>query len=103
MRGTGQSPGINKKTRRNDVMKKINSIQRNNWDVKKLNNKCNYLKGSAKARVDCSLREARRTGGGPNEAGEVEDKDILILNSDKETSTSDGESITDVVEYTSFH
>ena len=37
--------------------------------------------------MDCSRREARRTGGGPNEAGKVEDEDILILISDKEVST----------------
>ena len=49
--------------------------------------KWNNLKGSAKARVDCSRREARRTRGRPNEAGEVEDEDILIHNSDKEMST----------------
>ena len=34
------------------------------------------------------MREARRTGGGPNEAGEVEDEDILILSSDRDLSTS---------------
>ena len=38
--------------------------------------------------MDYSRREARRTGGGPNEAGEVEDEDILILSSDRELSTS---------------
>ena len=46
--------------------------------------KWNNHKGSAKARVDCSRREARMKGGGPNEAGEIEDEDILILNSDQE-------------------
>ena len=46
------------------------------------------LNSSAKARVDSSRREARRTGGGPNEAGEVKDEDILILSSDRELSTS---------------
>ncbi|KAI6661407.1 hypothetical protein LOD99_13278 [Oopsacas minuta] len=46
------------------------------------------IAGSAKARVDSSRREARRTGGGPNEAGEVEDEDIRILSSDREISTS---------------
>ena len=38
--------------------------------------------------MDCNRREARRTGGGPKEAGEVEDEDILILSSDKEMTTS---------------
>ena len=33
--------------------------------------------GSAKARLDCNRREARMTRGGPKEAGEVEDKDVL--------------------------
>ena len=41
-----------------------------------------------KARVDYSRREARRTGGGLNEAGEVEDEDLMILRSDRELSTS---------------
>ena len=54
-------------------------------DIKK---KWNNLKGSAKAREDYSRREARRTGGGPKEAGEVEDEDIMILSSNWELSTS---------------
>ena len=55
--------------------------------MQEVNKKWNNLKGSAKARVNCSRWEARRTGGGSNEAGEVEDEDILILGSDKEMST----------------
>ena len=41
------------------------------------------FQGFANGRVDCSRSEAKRTGGGSNEAGEVEDEDILILSSDK--------------------
>ena len=83
LRSTGKSADINNKKTRlwNDVMNKINSILGNNRDVKEVNKKWNNLKGSAKARVDCRRREARRTG-------EVEDENILILNSDKEMSTS---------------
>ena len=90
LRGTGQCAEINKKKTRlwNNVMRKVNSIHGNNRDVKDIKKKWNNLKGSAKARVDSSRREARRTGGGPNEAGEVEDEDILILSSDRELSTS---------------
>ena len=55
-------------------------------DVKVGKKKWNNLKNSAK--VDCSCREVKRTGGGPNETGEVEDEDILFLSSDKEKSTS---------------
>ena len=91
LRGTGQFAEINKKKTRlwNNVMRKINSIHGNNRDVKDIKKKWNNLKGSAKARVDYSRREARRTGGGgPNEAGEVEDEDIMILSSDRELSTS---------------
>ncbi|KAI6647067.1 hypothetical protein LOD99_8904 [Oopsacas minuta] len=69
-------------------MRKINSIHGNNRDVKDIKKKWNNLKGCAKARVDSSRREARRTGGGPNEAGEVEDEDLRILSSDREMSTS---------------
>ena len=59
---------MNKKKTRlwNDVMKKINSIHGNNRDVKEVKKKWNNLKGSAKACVDCSRSEARRTGGGYN-------------------------------------
>ena len=89
LRGTSQSADINKKKTRlwNDVINKINSIHGNNRDMKEVKKKWNSLKGSAKARVDCSRREARRTVGGPNVGGEVEDEDILILSSDKEMST----------------
>ena len=38
--------------------------------------------------MDSSRREARRTGGGPNEAGQVVDEDIMILSSDRELSAS---------------
>ena len=95
LRGTGQCAEINKKKTRlwNNVMRKINSIHGNNRDVKDIKKKWNNLKGSAKARVDSSRREARRTGGGPNEAGEVEDEDILILSSDRDLSTSVAERV----------
>ena len=58
-------------------MKKINSILVNNWDVKEVKKKWNNLEGSAKACVYCSRREARK-GGGSNEAGGVEDENVLI-------------------------
>ena len=81
-------------------MKKINFILGNNKDVKEVKKKWNNLKGSAKGRVDCSRREARRTGGGSNEAGEVEDEDILILSSDKEISTSVTERVSQMLSST---
>ncbi|KAI6650212.1 Myb-related transcription factor, partner of profilin-like [Oopsacas minuta] len=99
LRGTaGQCAEINKKKTRlwNNVMRKINSIHGNNRDVKDIKKKWNNLKGSAKARVDSSRREARRTGGGPNEAGEVEDEDIRILSSDRELSTSVTERVSQI-------
>ncbi|KAI6658926.1 hypothetical protein LOD99_10886 [Oopsacas minuta] len=68
-------------------MKKINSIHGNNRDVKDIK-ESEQSKRFAKAHVDSSRREARRTGGGPNEAGEVEDESIRILSSDRELSTS---------------
>ena len=79
-------------------MKNINSIHGNNRDVKVVKKKLNNPKGSAKARVDCSRREARMTGGGPNEAGEVED--IRILTSDKEVSTSVTERVSEMLSST---
>ena len=51
--------------------------------MKQPKKKWNKFKGPAKARADCSRREARRTGAGPKEVKEVEDEDILILISDK--------------------
>ena len=47
--------------------------------MKQVKKNWNNFKGSSKAGVDCSCRE-----GGSNEAGEVEDEDILILSSHKE-------------------
>ena len=68
--------------------------------MKEVKKKWNNLKGSAKARLDCSRREARSIGGGPNEAGEVEDEDILILNSDKEMFTSVTERVSQMLSRT---
>ena len=50
--------------------------------------------------MDCSRREASRTGGGSNEAREVEDEDILILSSDKETSISVTERVSQMLSST---
>ena len=50
--------------------------------------------------MGCSRREARRTGGGPNEAGEVEDEVILILSSDKEMSTAVTERVSQMLSST---
>ena len=76
LRVTCQSADMKKKKTRlwNDVTKKISSIHENNRDVKEVKKEWNNLKGSAKARVDCSRREAKKTEGGPNEAGEVKTK-----------------------------
>ena len=89
MRGTGQSADIKEVKKRiwNDVMKKINSIYGNNRDVKEVKKKWNNIKGSEKARLDCSRREARWTGGGLNGTGEVKDEYSLILSSYEEMST----------------
>ena len=102
LRGTGQSADMNKKKTRlwNDVINTINSIHGNNRDVKEVKKKWNNLKGSAKVCVNCSRREARRTGGGPNEARKVEDEDILILSSDKEMSTSVTERVSQMLSST---
>ena len=54
----------------------------------------------AEARVDCSRREARSTGGGSNEIREVEDEDILILSSAKEMSTSVTERVSQMLSST---
>ena len=102
LRGTGQSANKNlKKTRLwNDVMKKINFIHGNNRDLKEVQKKWNNVKGCGKARVDCSRREARMTGGGPNEAAEIEDEDILILSSEKIAFTSVTERVSQMLSST---
>ena len=57
----------------------MNFIHENNRNVKDLKKNWNDLKGSAKSRVDYGRMEARRTGGRPNDAGEMEAEDIMIL------------------------
>ena len=98
LRGTGQSTDMNKKKMRlwNDVMKNINSIDGNSRGVKEVKKKWHNLKGSEKAWVDCSRREARMSGGGPNKASKVKDEDILIKSSDKEVSTSVTERVSEI-------
>ena len=59
--------------------RRLTPVHGNNWYLKEVKKKLNNVKGSAKARMDCSRREARGTAEGPNEAGGVENKDILIL------------------------
>ena len=83
----------------NEVIKNINSVHGNNREVKEIK-KWNNLKGFAKARGDCSRRETRMTGGGPNEAGEVEDEDILILRSDKKVTISVTERVSQMLSST---
>ena len=70
------------------MLSEVNSIHGNNRDIKDIKKKWNNLKVTAKACVDNTRREIRRTGGGQNAAGEVEDEDALILDADKELSTS---------------
>ena len=65
-------------------MRKIYPIHGNNRDVKDIKKKWNNLKGS----VNPVLITVEGTRGRPNEAGEVEDEDIMILSSDRELSTS---------------
>ena len=100
IRGTGQSAEINKKALWNGMMSKVNSIHSNNRDIKEIKKKWNNLKVTAKARVDNTRREVRRTGGGPNAAEEVEDEYALILAADKELSTSATERVSQVLEGT---
>ena len=62
LRGTGQRANIDKKKTRlwNDVMERnIESMHRNTRRLKEVKKEWNNLKASAKARIDCSRREAR--------------------------------------------
>ena len=68
--------------------------------MKEVKKKWNNSKGSTKPRVDCSRREARMTGGGPNEAEEVEDEGIPIISSEKEVFTSVTETVSQMLSST---
>ena len=51
-------------------------------------------------RMDNTRMDVRRTGGGPNAAGRVEDEDALILAADKELSTFATERVSHMYENT---
>ena len=83
IRGTGHSANLNQKNKALwvNITAKINLIHGNHRDVKDIKKKWNNLKLSAKSHVDDSRR---RTGGGQNAVGEVEEEEMLILATDKQ-------------------
>ena len=69
------------------MLRKVKAFHGNIRDVKDLKKKWN-LRVSAKARVDNIRREVRKTGGGANEAREV-DEDMLIVSADKDITATE--------------
>ena len=57
--------------------------------IEEIRKKWNNLKLVAKSKVDASFREARKTGGGSNSSGIIDDEDMLILAADKNITNSD--------------
>ena len=91
LRGSGNSADINKKKRQlwKDIAARINSVHGSNRAVDDIRKKWNNLKLAAKTRVDASFREAKRTGGGSNSTGIVDDEEMLIIAADKGITNSD--------------
>ena len=91
LRGSGNSANINKKKKQlwKDIATKVNSVYGNNRAIEDIRKKWNNLKLVAKSKVDASFREARKTGGGSNSSGIIDDEDILILAADKNLTNSD--------------
>ena len=86
LRGSGNSADLNKKKKElwKTIAGKVNAVHGNNRCVED-----NNLKLAAKSTVDASFRESRRTGGGSNFSGIVEDDDKLILAADKSITNTD--------------
>ena len=90
LRGSGNSADKNKKRKQiwRDIAAKLNSAHGNGRAVEDIRKKWTNQKLNAKSKVDASFREARKTGGGINTAGNVEDEDMLILSADRGISDS---------------
>ena len=102
IRGTGHSANLNQKKKALwvNITAKINLIHGNHRDVKDIKKKWNNLKLSAKSHVDDSRREARRTGGGENAVGEVDEEEMLILATDTQLTNSATDRVTEMLEGT---
>ena len=88
LRGSGNSADKNKRRKQiwKDIAAKLNSTHGNGRAVEEIRKKWTNLKLNAKSKVDASFREARKTGGGTNTAGHVEDEDMLIISADRSIS-----------------
>ena len=90
LRGSGNSADKSKRRKQicKDIAAKLNSAHGNGRAVEDIRKKWTNLKLNAKSKVDASLREGRKTGGGTNTAGHVEDEEILIISADRSISDS---------------
>ena len=90
LRGSGNSADKNKRIKQiwKDIAAKLNSAHGNGRAVEDIRKKWTNLKLNAKSKVDASFREARKTGGGTNTAGHVDDEDMLIISADRNISDS---------------
>ena len=101
-RGSGNSAAKNKRRIQiwRDISAKLNSIHGNGRAVEDIRKKWTNLKLNAKSKVDASFREARKTGGGTNSAGQVEDEDMQILLADRSIFADSPDRVTEMFQNT---
>ena len=68
---------------------KVNSEHGNARSIDEIRKKWNNLKLMAKSKVYSSFREARKTGGGSNQAVMAESEEMMIVSAEKCLSNSD--------------
>ena len=84
-----------------DIAVKLNSVHGNGRAVEDFRKKWTNLKQNAKSKVDASFKEARRTGGGTNTVGQVENEDMQIISADISISDS-ADRVTEMFQNTRF-
>ena len=100
MRGSGNSADKNKRKKQiwRDIAAKLNSVHGNvRTDFRK---KWTNLKLNAKSKVDASFKEARKTGGDTNTAGQVENVDMQILSADRSIFADSAVRVTEMFQNT---
>ena len=102
LRGSGNSADKNKMRKQiwRDIAAKLNSVRGNGRAGEEIRKKWANLKLNAKSKVDASFREARKTGGGTNSAGQVEDEDMQILSADRSIFADSADRVTEMFQNT---
>ena len=101
LRWSGNYADKNKRRKQiwRDIAAKLNSIHGNGRAVEEIRKKWTNLKLNAKSKV-ASFREARKTGGGTNTAGQVEDEDMQILSADRSIFADSANRVTEMFQNT---